>query len=64
METYSSFQKPVAFMYFWLNNCAADENHHIERISVAVKNICHLFNLASEIIKADNLHVFLLSDGI
>ena len=60
METYSSFQKPVTFMYFWLNYC--DENH-IERIPVAVKNIDHLFNLASEIIKADNLHLFLLSDG-
>ena len=54
METFSSFQ------YFWLNYC--DENH-IERITVAVKNIDHLFNLASEIIKADNLHLFLLSDG-
>ena len=55
-----SLQKPVVFMYFWLNYC--DENH-IERIPVAVKNIDHLFNLASEIIKADNLHLFLLSDG-
>ena len=35
----------------------------MERIPVAVKNIYHLFNLASEIIKADNLHLFLLSDG-
>ena len=47
-------------MYFWLNYC--DENHHIERIPVAVKDIDHLFNLASEIIKADRLHLFLLSD--
>ena len=46
-------------MYFWLNYC--DENH-IERILVAVKDIDRLFNLASEIIKADNLHLFLLSD--
>ena len=70
METYSSFQKPVTFMYFWLNYC--DENH-IERIPVAVKDIDHLFNLAgkiikavrmaSEIIEADRLHLFLLSDG-
>ena len=39
METCSSFQKPVTFtfMYFWLNYC--NENHHIERIPVAVKNI-------------------------
>ena len=52
--------QPVTLMYFWLNYC--DENH-IERIPVAVKNIDHLFNLASEIIKADRLHLFLLSDG-
>ena len=59
METYS--QKPVTFLYFWLNYC--DENHHIEKIPVAVENIDHLFNLASEIIDADRLHLFLLSDG-
>ena len=53
MEIYS-------FQYFWLNYY--DENH-IERIPVAVRNIDHLFNLASEIIKADRLHLFLLSDG-
>ena len=55
MEIYS--QKPVNFMYFWLNYC--DENH-IERIPVTVKDVDHLFNLASKIIKADNLHLFLL----
>ena len=49
METYS--QKDVAFMHFWLNYC--DENH-IKRIPVAVKDIDHLFNMASEIIEADN----------
>ena len=48
-------------MYFWFNYC--DENHHIGRIPVAVKDIYHLFNLASEIIKADRAHLFLLSDG-
>ena len=47
-------------MYFWLNYC--DENH-VERIPIAVKNINHLFHLASEIIEADRLHLFLLSDG-
>ena len=57
-------------MYFRLNYC--DENH-IERILVGVKGIDHLFNLASKIIKAvrmvneiieaDKLHLFLLSDG-
>ena len=59
METYS--QKLVTFLYFWLSCC--DENHHIERIPVAVKNIDHLFKLANEIIEADRLHLFLLSDG-
>ena len=62
METYCSLRKPTAFMYFWLNYC--NENYHIERIPVTVKDIYHLFNLASEIIEADNLHLFLLSDGI
>ena len=47
-------------MYFWLNYC--DENH-IKRILVAVKDMDHLFNMASEIIEADRLHLFLLSDG-
>ena len=61
METCSLLQKPITFMYFWLNYY--DENHHIERIPVAVKNIDHLFNLASEIIEADRFHLFLLSDG-
>ena len=60
MEMYS-FQIPVVFMYYWLNYC--NENHHIERIPVYVKNIDHLFRMTSEIIKADNLHLFLLSDG-
>ena len=40
-----------------------DENHHIERLPVTVKDIDHLFNLACEIIKADRPHLFLLSDG-
>ena len=60
METYPSFQKPVTFMYFWLNYC---DKNHIERIPVAVENIAHLFRLASEIVEADRLHLFLLSDG-
>ena len=47
-------------MYFWLNYC--DENH-VERIPIDVKNINHLFHLASEIIQADRLHLFLLSDS-
>ena len=60
METYS-LQEPIAsFQYFWLNYC---HENHIERIPVAVKNIDHLFNLASEIIETDRLHLFLLSDG-
>ena len=58
MERYS--QKPVTFMYFWLNYC---DKNHMERISIAVKDIYHLFNMVSETIKVDNLHLFLLSDG-
>ena len=58
METYS--QKPVTFIYFWSDYC--DENH-IERTPIAVKNIGHLFNMVSEIIEADRLHLFLLSDA-
>ena len=50
------------FMYFWLNY--SDENHHVERVPIAVKNINHLFHMASEIIEADRLHLVLLSDGI
>ena len=53
METY-------LFQYFWLNYC---DKNHIERIPVTVKNIDHLFNLTNEIIKANNLYLFLLSDG-
>ena len=37
---------------------------NIERIPIAVEYIDHLFLLASEIIEADRLHLFLLSDGI
>ena len=48
-------------MYFWLNYC--DENHHIERIPIALGNIGHPFNLASQIIEADRIHLFLLSNG-
>ena len=58
METYS--QNPVTFIYFWLNNC--DGNHDIERIPIAVKDIDHLFRLASEINEFDIFHLFLLSD--
>ena len=57
MET---LQKPVTFMYFWLNYC---DKNRIEKIPVSVNNIDHLFNLASEMIGADNLHLFLLFDG-
>ena len=47
-------------MYSWLNFC--DESH-VQRIPIAVKNLNHLFHLASETIGADRLHLFLLSDG-
>ena len=46
-------------MYFWLNYC----NENTERIPNAVKDINHLFNMASKIIEGDRLHLFLLSDG-
>ena len=61
MKTYSSLQKPIAFMFYWLNYC--DENNHTERIPVVVKNIDQFFNLATEIIEADRFHLLLLSDG-
>ena len=48
-------------MYFWFNYC--DENHHVERIPIAEKNINDLFHLASEIMEADRLHLSLLSDS-
>ena len=57
MET---FQKPVTFMYFWLDYC---DKNQIERIPIAVKDIDHLSCMASEIIEANRLHLFLLSDG-
>ena len=43
------------FMCVWLNYC--DENN-VERIAIAVKNINHLFHLASEIIEADSFICF------
>ena len=59
METHSLLQ-PVTLMYFWLNY--SDENH-IEIIPIVVKNIGHLFHQASETVKTDTLHLFLLSGG-
>ena len=51
-------------MFLCISGCInCNENHHIERIPVGMKNIDHLFRMASEIIKVDNLHLFLLSDG-
>ena len=55
MKTHSSLQ-PTTFMYFWLNYC--DENHHIERIPIVVKNKGQVFHLPSQIIEADKLHLF------
>ena len=46
-------------MYFCLNYC--NENH-VENIPVAVKDMDHLFRMATEIIEADKFHLFLLSD--
>ena len=61
MKTYYLLREPLNIIYFWLNYC--DGNHHIERIPVAVKDINHLLNLASEIIETDRLPLFLLSGG-
>ena len=47
-------------MYIYLNHY--NENH-IEKSPVAAKDTDHLFNLASEMIVADNLHLLLLFDG-
>ena len=47
-------------MYFCLNYYDED---HIEKIPVAMKDIGHLFCMATEIIEADKFHLFLLSDG-
>ena len=52
--------QPTTFMYFSSNYC---DGNHIERIPIAVKDIDHLFHLASEIFEPDTLHLFLLSDG-
>ena len=46
-------------MYFWLNFC---DGNHIERISIAVENIDHLFHLACQVMDANVLYVFLLSE--
>ena len=46
-------------MYFWLNY--SDGN--IERVPVTVKNIDHVFRMASEMFESDKLYLFLLSDG-
>ena len=46
-------------MYFWLNYY--NENH-IGKIPVTVKDIYQLFNMASEMIGADNLYLFWFSD--
>ena len=50
----------MMFTYFWLSYC---DEYHIERIPIAVKNINHLFHLVCQIMKADRLHLFLLSGG-
>ena len=44
-----------------MNYC--DENHHIERIPVAVQNIDHLFHLASKTVKPDRFYLFLISES-
>ena len=45
----------MMLIYFSLNYC--DENH-VERIPIVVKNINHLFHLASEIIETSSVFTF------
>ena len=47
-------------MYFWLNHV---DKGNVERIPTRVKNIDHLFRMATEVNEADTLHLLLLSDG-
>ena len=47
-------------MHFWLNYV---DKSNVERITIGVKNIDHLFRMSSEITESDTLHLFLLSDG-
>ena len=42
----TSPQKRITFMYFWLNYVAKG---NVERIPIVVKNIGHLFYMASEV---------------
>ena len=57
--TETSPRKPITFMYFRLNYV---DKGNVERITIAMKNIGHLFHMAGEIIEADRLHLFLLPD--
>ena len=52
MKTY---REPVVFMHYWLNYY---DKNHTEKIPIRVKDIDHLFYMASEIIDADKLHLF------
>ena len=56
----TSPEKPITFMYFWWNYV---DKGNVERILIGVKNIDHLFRMVTEVIKADTLHLFLLTDG-
>ena len=58
MET--SPQKPITFTHFKLNYV---DKGNIGRIPIAVKNIGRLFRMATEVIEANTLHLFFLSDG-
>ena len=56
----TSPRKTINFMHFWLNYI---DKGNIERISIVVKNIDHLFRMATEVTEADTVHLFLLSDS-
>ena len=51
----------VKFLYFWLNYSV--KNNQLQRTLIALKNIDHLFCMASELLESDELHLFSLSDG-
>ena len=48
-------------MYLWLSY--SEKNSDLKRIQVAVKNIRHLFCMASELLKSKELHPFIRSNG-
>lgn len=48
-------------MYIWLNH--SNRNNHIKKVLLVVKNIDHIFCMASELLEFDKLCLFLILDG-